>query len=172
MAQTQYRQAQRQAVSRSKQTGLARSQMPSHVLLRRKLRAGNSSSDSSDSSDCADESDASSESGQDSGYSSELDIKTFFTQLIAKHKETGPIMANYSDRTKAMIETGRAYFYEYVWQGIYVYGMLTASTRFCTKMDVNPVETIKACKVEFIKGYLEWRLIFSWIKKQSSIITY
>jgi hypothetical protein len=139
--------------------------MPSRALLRRKLRAGNGSSDSSDGSDSADESDASSESGRDSGYNSKLDVKTFFTQLISKHKETGPIMANHSDRTKAMIETGRAYFYEYVWQGIYVYRMLTASTRFCAKMDVNPVDAIKVCKVEFIKGYLEWRLIFSRIKK-------
>ena len=50
--------------------------------------------------------------------------------------------------------------------------MLTASTRFCAKMDVNPVDAIKVCKVEFIKGYLEWRLIFSRIKKQPSIVTY
>jgi hypothetical protein len=120
MAQTRRRQAQRQAVGRSKQTGLVKSQMLSRALLRRKLRTRNGGSDSSDSSDSAEESDASSESGRDSGYSSELDVKTFFTQLIAKHKETGPIMANHSVRTEAMIETGRAYFYEYVWHSIYV----------------------------------------------------
>jgi hypothetical protein len=50
--------------------------------------------------------------------------------------------------------------------------MLTTSTRFCATMEVNPIETIKVCKAEFIKGYLEWRLIFSRIKKQSSIVTY
>jgi hypothetical protein len=88
--------------------------MLSRVLLRRKLRTRNSSSDSLDSSDSIEESDTSSESGQDSRYSSKLDVKTFFTQLIVKHKETGPIMANHSVRTEAIIETGRAYFYEYI----------------------------------------------------------
>ena len=39
-------------------------------------------------------------------------------------------------------------------------------------MEVDPVETIKACEAEFTKGYLEWRIMFSRIKKQSSITTY
>jgi hypothetical protein len=89
--------------------------MLSHIRFKRKLRAGNDSLDSSDDSDSAAEVDTSSESDKDSGYTSELDVKSFFTQRIVQHKENGPIMANHSDRTKAMIETGRAYFYEYVW---------------------------------------------------------
>lgn len=39
-------------------------------------------------------------------------------------------------------------------------------------MTVDPVEEIKFCKAGFIKGYLEWRVVFSRIKKQSSITTY
>ena len=64
-------------------------------------------------------------------------------------------MANHSDRTDAIIETGRAYFYEYIWYSIYVYRILITSTRFCTIIEVNLVETIKVYKAEFIKGYLE-----------------
>jgi hypothetical protein len=39
-------------------------------------------------------------------------------------------------------------------------------------MGVEPVETLKACEAQFTKGYLEWRVMFSRIKKQSSITTY
>ena len=38
---------------------------------------------------------------------------------------------------------------------VYVYGILIASTRFCTKINVGLVETIKTYKAKFIKGYLE-----------------
>jgi hypothetical protein len=39
-------------------------------------------------------------------------------------------------------------------------------------MKVDPIEEIKLCRAGFIKGYLEWRVAFSRIKKQSSITTY
>jgi hypothetical protein len=37
---------------------------------------------------------------------------------------------------------------------------------------VDPEDKIKACEAEFAKGYLEWRVMFSRIKKQSAITTY
>jgi hypothetical protein len=81
-------------------------------------------------------------------------------------------MAHHSDKTKAMIETARAYFYEYVPQILDMGFALTSITRFCDIMKVDPVETLKVCEAEFTKGYLEWRVLFSRIKKQSSITTY
>ena len=69
---------------------------------------------SSDSSDSVEEPDTCSKSDQDSEYSPELDIKSFFTQKIVQYKENGPTIVNHSDRTKDIIETGRAYFYEYI----------------------------------------------------------
>jgi hypothetical protein len=39
---------------------------------------------------------------------------------------------------------------------VYIYKkILTTSTRFCTIIEVNLIETIKVYKTEFIKSYLE-----------------
>ena len=116
MVQLPRRHAQRQAVRRRQQRNPAKSQMLSRERLKRKSRTRNGNLHSSDGSDSAEEPDTCSESDRDSECSPELDVKNFFTQKIAQHKENGPTMANHSERTKDMIETGRAYFYEYVWQ--------------------------------------------------------
>lgn len=106
------RHAQRQAIRRLQQKDPTKSHLLKRVRFKRKLRAENDCLDSSDDLDFKADSD--SYSDKDSGYSSEKDVRSYFTEKIAQHKENGPIMANHSVKTKEMIETGRAYFYEYV----------------------------------------------------------
>jgi hypothetical protein len=172
MVQLPRRHAQRLAVRRNAQQGKPPDgQRLGRMQLKRRLRMKNISGDSSDEPNFAEGSD-SFESDRDSGYSSANGVRDFFTQKIAEHKSHGPVMANHSDKTKDMIETGRAYFFECVPQ-VPNSGYADNITRFCDIMGVvDPEEKIKACEAEFAKGYLEWRVMFSRIKMQSAITTY
>ena len=44
--------------------------------------------------------------------------------------------------------------------------------RFYKKTKRNAIETLKNCKAPIFKAYLVWRLEHSWVKKESTAITY
>lgn len=96
-----------------------------------------------------------------------------FRQKIQRHKKQGPSKANHAPTTIIMIERARAYFDEYVpcrLTKVEPRSQLVA--RFCSEVKANPEKALRKCKVEFIKGYLEWRVVFSRIKKESAIQSY
>ncbi|KAH6668513.1 hypothetical protein B0J14DRAFT_658420 [Halenospora varia] len=113
-----------------------------------------------------------SESNIDSGYSSNQELAAYHEKLNPGHVSTqdqaeylrqrrchyaqqGPSMANHGDRTRAMIETARVYFFE-----------------FCLITGCDPQKTLELCDAADFKTYIEWRVKWSRIKKLSTVHTY
>ena len=119
MAHLQQDQGQLQTYNRYRGEYVPRGDITS-CMQRKRGRESEQDSDVESYSDTDEpyESDSGSEfdgvSVTDEGLENISSVGAEFRQIIQKHKEKGPSKANHAEKTEIAIETGKAYFEEYV----------------------------------------------------------